>query len=936
MMIFRRVLVIFSLVPISLFAQSDSIKIWATLDQSLRELHVKQKIHFTNPSDSTMTRLRLLNWVAAYRNEGTALAKRKIEDRKSELHFARKSDLGYLRSLTISGSSPSLNYDHETLSIPLSTPLEPGESGTMELEYDITLPSSTYTGYGKGEEKALLKYFFLIPDGFPEVDEKDRVFNDTEETGHGGLHYQISFLAPEDYLLESNLPLVGNEFTGSISTDPEILVTKQKPETYSVVNDWGKTTIVLETPVKEEEHSRLEIFFPLQLDFLFRKTGSIPEKIFISNKFKDKEDFFGNDDIKFWKFKFQLFTDPEKTDLDYFSLISKKVAQESAITYKSKDHWFTNGLKTYLEIQYLSTFYNDAMLLGKLPEEAKILGIRPLKYLTAAKLRLLERYGIAYQYIMTQNLDQKIGEPFAVLSNFNEMAISQFETGSLLNYISDKMSEKEFESFLKDYLLKNEGKPIDSEEFLDQLSIRSEYSSEFLKSYIHDGGRINFKVKRFEKIPEGYLVSIAKNSPYSIPIKVTSEEIGGDKTSHWYDTSKGTGTSQYLIPRENIHRISVNDEYIFPENNLRDNYLYTKGLFSNTKKIKLKLLKDIPDPEYNEIYLMPKLTFNAYDKVLIGLNFKNKSLFDQQFQYSLTPYYSTGSGKPTGAGVVSYTFAPQNSFFRTLQVGAEASYFHYNYDLTYKRFSVFSSLNFAKVLRSSIARTLYFSFQHVDRQLSEEMIEANEYGKYGLWNFGYTYRDTKMINEWSFGANLQMMNDFQKISTEAFYRYEYAKNKKISFRWFGGYFLTNETRNNLFDFGVSRVSNYAFSYSLLGQSATEGVLSQQYVAAEGGFKSNVASSVNGLLTTVGVDAHVWKMFNLYADAGLYKNRKEPVNFIWDSGVKLRLIPDFLEIYFPIQSSLGFEPSLENYGKRIRFTLNLNFGALTAHFRRGWY
>ena len=35
-----------------------------------------------------------------------------------------------------------------------------------------------------------------------------------------------------------------------------------------------------------------------------------------------------------------------------------------------------------------------------------------------------------------------------------------------------------------------------------------------------------------------------------------------------------------------------------------------------------------------------------------------------------------------------------------------------------------------------------------------------------------------------------------------------------------------------------------------------------------------------------------------------------------SGIKLKVIPDFLEIYFPVQSSLGFEPGFKDYKSRI--------------------
>ncbi len=178
------------------------------------------------------------------------------------------------------------------------------------------------------------------------------------------------------------------------------------------------------------------------------------------------------------------------------------------------------------------------------------------------------------------------------------------------------------------------------------------------------------------------------------------------------------------------------------------------------------------------------------------------------------------------------------------------------------------------------------------------------------------------------------MEDFQKISAEAFYRYEYAKNKKISFRMFAGAFITNTTKNDVFDFGISRVSNYSFSYGLTGQSATSGILSQQMIIADGGFKSYVAPLSNQWITSVNIDSNIWKWFNIYADAGMYKNKNQSAEFIWDSGIKFAILPDFLEIYFPLQSSLGFEPSFKDYGSRIRFTLNLNFGAITSYFRRG--
>ncbi|MGC4128268.1 MAG: aminopeptidase, partial [Bergeyella sp.] len=115
---------------------------------------------------------------------------------------------------------------------------------------------------------------------------------------------------------------------------------------------------------------------------------------------------------------------------------------------------------------------------------------------------------------------------------------------------------------------------------------------------------------------------------------------------------------------------------------------------------------------------------------------------------------------------------------------------------------------------------------------------------------------------------------------------------------------------------------------------TSGILSQQMVIAEGGFKSYVAPSVNQWIGAVNFDSKIWKWFHVYADAGMYKNKSRSAEFVWDSGIKFAVIPDFLELYFPVQSSLGFEPSFKDYGRRIRFTLVMNFGAVTNYFRRG--
>ncbi len=919
-------------------AQNDSIYVSARIPGT-NIIDVQQEIIYHNRKDAAITEVQLLNWIAAYQNRGTALYRRKLEDRNRDLHFAKKEELGKLIRLEadINGAATEKSsLEKENLYLRLPQTLAPGESVKINLSYQLQLPSSVFTGYGVSGNRTALKYFFLVPDGFENAEPAEKKFIDTEETASHSTFWTINLDVPANYYSESNLPEVQpNYFQGYLKNDPEIHISDQAFSEVNANVDGQRVPVSFGYTLNEAEKQHLEFYLPLQLKFIKERTGLVPEKIFISEKFKKKEDFFGNNDIKFWKFRFPLFSEAQNVDLDYFSIISKNVLEQSFAARKEEDHWFKNGIKTYLEIQYLKHYYKESRLLGALPD-AEILGMKPLKIFHASKLKLIERYGIAYQYMMTQNLDQKIGEKFSDLSNFNEMTISNFETGSLFNFVSEEMGTEKFEAFLKNYLQTNAEKPVDTDDFLDRLAMSSDYSSSFLNDIIERKHRVNFDLRKFRREGENLSVNVKKNEEDPVPFKLETFNQKGESKTHWFDTPEHKSTENYVIPEHDAEKIVINSGHFFPESNFRDNYLYSKGLFANAKKIRFKLIKDIPNYEYNEIYLNPRLNFNAYDKLLLGLNFKNESLFNQKFSYSLTPYFSTGTGKFTGSGSVSYSFMPPESFYRNLTVGVSGSYFHYDYDLSYQRMSAYANINFTKNPRSAINKTAGIAYNHYQKELTPAMIAENEYDRYNLWSANYGYSDNRLIHEKFAGIGIQGMEDFQKITGEAFYRYEFAKNKKISFRLFAGYFLSNKTRNDLFDFGISKVSNYSFSYGLIGQSATSGILSQQFILADGGFKSYIGDTVNQWITSFNVDSHVWKMFNVYADAGVYKNKGTSPEFIWDSGVKVRIVPDFLEVYLPVYSSLGFEPSFKDYGKRIRFTLVLNLNAVVNTVRRGWY
>ena len=128
-----------------------------------------------------------------------------------------------------------------------------------------------------------------------------------------------------------------------------------------------------------------------------------------------------------------------------------------------------------------------------------------------------------------------------------------------------------------------------------------------------------------------------------------------------------------------------------------------------------------------------------------------------------------------------------------------------------------------------------------------------------------------------------------------------------------------------------------FDYNYLGRSETSGIFSQQLIIAEGGFKSKLEPSfANQWISTVNTSTTLWKYVQVYGDIGLVKNKFQDAKFVYDSGIRLNLVTDYFEIYFPIYSNLGWEIGNPDYDQHIRFIFTIDPEVLLGLFRRKWY
>ena len=121
-------------------------------------------------------------------------------------------------------------------------------------------------------------------------------------------------------------------------------------------------------------------------------------------------------------------------------------------------------------------------------------------------------------------------------------------------------------------------------------------------------------------------------------------------------------------------------------------------------------------------------------------------------------------------------------------------------------------------------------------------------------------------------------------------------------------------------------SEFNYRYQVIGDTPWERIKT-----LKGFLEGRIRAAALNLSSTI------WKNLLLYIDMGLLKTSlDDSFRFVYDTGIRLNIIADYFEIYFPIKSSNGFEIKDPNYNEKIRFLFTFEPDVLLGLFRRKWY
>ncbi|MEO8253152.1 MAG: aminopeptidase, partial [Flavobacterium sp.] len=457
----------------------------------------------------------------------------------------------------------------------------------------------------------------------------------------------------------------------------------------------------------------------------------------------------------------------------------------------------------------------------------------------------------------------------------------------------------------------------------------------FFTNIIHSRNIIDYKFDKVSKTKDSIQFSLKNKTGTVVPIPIYGIKDGNIVFKKWIEPFNED--SIYSIERNDASKIVLNYKNEVPEYNLRNNWKSLHSVFPNNRPIKFVFMKDLEDSYYNQLLYVPTLEYNLYDGLIPGLRLHNKTLLEKPFVFDINPAYSTNTNTLSGSGSFSINQNYRESRLYNVKYSLSGSYYHYAPDAAYTKFNPSIQLRIRESdFRDNRKQLIYFRQVLVNREKSIINLD-NSTENYSVFNAKYFNTKTEVAKHINFVTDVQFSNKFGKIATEIEYRKLFENNRQVNFRFYAGSFLYNKSNSDFYSFALDRPTDYLFDYGYYGRSEDTGFYSQQLIIAEGGFKSKLKTPyANQWISTVNAGFTIWNWIEVYGDAGLVKNRFTNPAFVFDSGIRLNLVTDYFELYFPVYSSNGWEISEKNYNEKVRFIITFSPKVLLNLFNRKWF
>ncbi|WP_041496418.1 gluzincin family metallopeptidase [Nonlabens marinus] len=932
---------LFLFFPFFLLAQQET-KIIAYLEPGKDLIKIEQTLVITNTSSQSWDRVVLLDWANSFSNVETALANRFAEDFKNRFQFSKEEDRGKTvfqqQTAAADYTVHRLPNQKDVVELLLEEPLIPGSSRTFILNYEVTIPEDDFTDYGKtstGEYN--LKFWYLHPAVFANGDWQYYSHKDLNDFYGAPMDFTISLHIPTNFNAISTIPLQLEAptntynsylFGGSGYKEADLYIRKEKLQFKRYHTD--QLTIISDLKDDNLSDPMKIVVLNKITDYLTEHLGPYPhDQILISNRYYKESPVYGLSSLPDF---INPFPDGFSYEVQMLKAMTRKWVESGYLINPRDEFWLQNAITIYTLMKYQENAYPDLKIAGKF---SKVWGLRSFN---AAKLKFNDQYSLLFLNTARLNLDQALVTPGDSLVKYNQELGIPYKAGVGFMYLDDYLDDASLEKTIQQLYASSLTEPTNTSEFQRVLNSHANESTDwFFEDFITTHVRMDWKIRSVSRDEDSLKVKLKNKSGRMLPVPFYRLKNDSILTKEWIPAFARDTT--ITLSRKRADRIAINYEQLIPEFSQRDNYRTLKDFPSINRPLRFKFFKDVEDPTKTEVFLIPDLGFNLYDGVSLGARFYNGNLLPKPFRYGINPTYGFNSKKLIGSIGFAYAHPMQDRTERLYEVryGLSANTYSYEEDLLYRRFSGFLSLSFRpEDLRSNRKQRLNFRNVLVNRERSD--LNPVSEPDYNVFAITWSHSDPNFKRFFSYNIGTEISTKFGKLDGSLEWRKLFKDNRQLNFRLFAGTFLYNDTgSDDFFSFALDRPTDYLFDYNYYGRSEDSGLFSQQLIVAEGGFKSQLEPAfANRWITTANASYSIWKYIYAYGDVGLVKNSEASAKFVYDSGVRLNLLQDYFELYFPLYSNKGWEVAQPDYDQKIRFIVTLDINTFVSLFNRRWY
>ena len=938
------------------FQQEVNYTINVELNDENHTLEGDIYIDYTNNSPDKLGFIWIHIWPNAYKNNSTALCKQKIENGSTSLYYAKDHERGYIEKLSfkVNGKNVLSNFHPEHIDICkiiLNNPLKPGESIRISTPFLVKIPDAKFSRLGHVKQSYMITQWYPKPAVYDKKGWHPMPYLDQGEFYSEFGSFDVSITLPENYIVGS---------TGDLQNQEEI----EKLNNLSLITD---TISKFSTDMSFPESSIKKKTLRYKQDnihdfgwFADKRFNVLKGEVQLPHS-KDTViiwTMFTNNEAELWKESIEYMHDA----LYYYSLWNgdypyknctavdgtisagggmeypnvtvigesgNAYALEEVIMHEVGHNWFygilgnnerihpwmDEGINSHNELRYMRIKYPEYNML------VEQLGYKASKILDLHRYNHKQTYGeLIYMLNAWTAKDQPIELSSEQYTPMNYGGIVYSKSAIVFDYLMSYLGEEMYDKCIKTYFERWKYKhphPKDLKKVFEEVTGKN--LSWFFNDIINTTKKIDYTITDIKKETKDLIITLKNEGEIASPVVISGVKEGKSMYPLWIEGFKEEKKVRYFNGDYDHIRIDYYGD--IPEVNRNNNIMRIKGLFKKIEPVKIQLLGSLYNPERSQIFFMPIIDYNVYNKYSYGLSFYNKFLPKNGFSYKIKPMYSNGSKDIIGNLKLSYNkFNKESNIYKsTFLINIKKG--SYNYNKNYMRIEPNISLQLQKKKpRSTINNYLSLSYIHLLKD------------KYFMWeenniNFikgSYTYSNSRTISPYSIHLKLEKGDEYKKAHLILNYNYHLNQEKRLQIRGYCGFVETTNPVYNIQMSAWNGTNDYMLEENALVRDLRnihEIPYSQQLFIREGGLKHTTPDSLNSsqILASINVEYNITsQFFRLYSEIGT-----DGKHIAYGSGIRIKALNNMLNIYLPLYTENGIVETNKTYKENIRFSLNLD-------------